>query len=133
MSRTTRIGDGVTIRTEKGQTIRAGAALFATNVPVNDRVKVHTKQVPMRTYVDCRPKCRPGASRTRSSGIRYEPYHYVRLQLAGDGEDWLIVGGEDHRSGTANDMDHRFAEAGGLDARTFPGVRKGRAIAGPDR
>ena len=35
-------GDGVTIKTENGPTIRAGAALFATNVPVNDRVKVHT-------------------------------------------------------------------------------------------
>jgi hypothetical protein len=43
-------GDGVTVITEAGPKIRAGAALFATNSPVNDRVKVHTKQVPMRTY-----------------------------------------------------------------------------------
>jgi hypothetical protein len=37
------------------------------------------------------------------------PYHYVRLQPAGEGEEWLISGGEDHRSGTVDDMDQRFA------------------------
>ena len=98
---------GISIRTGAGHKIRAGAALFATNVPVNDRVKVHTKQVPMRTYVI--------AGRVPSASVEdalvwdtLTPYHYVRLQPAGDGQDWLIVGGEDHRSGTANDMDDRF-------------------------
>ena len=37
-------------RTEAGPSIRAGAVLFATNSPVNDMVKIHTKQIPMRTY-----------------------------------------------------------------------------------
>jgi hypothetical protein len=106
--------DGVIIKTEAGYRIRAGAALFATNVPVNDRVKVHTKQVPMRTYAI--------AARVPSGSVEdalvwdtLEPYHYVRLQPAGDGHDWLIVGGEDHRSGTANDMEDRFE---GLEAWT---------------
>jgi glycine/D-amino acid oxidase-like deaminating enzyme/nitrite reductase/ring-hydroxylating ferredoxin subunit len=100
-------GDSVSIRTDAGHKIRAGAALFATNVPVNDRVKVHTKQVPMRTYVI--------AGRVPSGSVEdalvwdmLMPYHYVRLQQAGDGQDWLIVGGEDHRSGTVNDMEDRF-------------------------
>jgi hypothetical protein len=100
--------DRVMIRTDRGSKIRAGAALFATNVPVNDRVKVHTKQVPMRTYAI--------AGRVPSGSVEDAlvwdtllPYHYVRLHPAGDGEDWLIIGGEDHRSGTANDMEDRFA------------------------
>jgi hypothetical protein len=38
-----------------------------------------------------------------------EAYHYVRLQPLDEAEDLLIVGGEDHRSGMANDMDKRFA------------------------
>lgn len=100
-------GDRVTIKTEVGPQIRAGAAMFATNGPVNDKVKIHTKMMPMRTYVV--------AGRVPSGSVEdalvwdtLEPYHYVRLQPAGNGEDWLIVGGEDHRSGTANDMEDRF-------------------------
>lgn len=99
--------DGVTIQTEQGAKIRAGAAMFATNVPVNDRLKVHTKMVPMRTYAI--------AGLVPSDSIEDAlvwdtlwPYHYVRLQPASDGQDWLIIGGEDHRTGTANDMEDRF-------------------------
>ena len=100
-------GDHVVVRTEAGHRIRAAAALFATNVPVNDRVKVHTKQVPMRTYAIA-AKVPSGSVEDALVWDTLEPYHYVRLHPAGDGQDWLIVGGEDHRSGTANDMDDRF-------------------------
>ena len=37
-----------------------------------------------------------------------DPYHYVRLEPEVE-FDWLIVGGEDHKTGTANDADERFA------------------------
>ena len=112
-------GDGVTIRTEEGRTIRAGAALFATNSPVNDRIAIHTKQVPMRTYVV--------AGRVPSGSVEdalvwdtLKPYHYVRLQLAVDDFDWLIVGGEDHRTGTENDMEARFARLEAWTRERFP-------------
>ena len=100
--------DGVTVKTESGQTIRAGAALFATNSPVNDRVAIHTKQVPMRTYAMA-GRVPAGSVEDALIWDTLWPYHYVRLQPAGDGQDWLIVGGEDHRTGTANDMEDRFA------------------------
>ena len=113
-------GDGVTIRTEAGPSIRAAAALFATNGPVNDKVKIHTKEVPMRTYAI--------AGRVPSGTVQdaliwdtLEPYHYVRLQPAADGQDWLIVGGEDHRSGTANDMEDRFERLERWACERFPG------------
>ena len=41
----------VVIETEAGPTIRASAAVFATNSPTNDKVEIHAKQMPMRTYV----------------------------------------------------------------------------------
>ena len=110
---------GVTIETDKGHHIHAGAALFATNVPVNDRVKVHTKQVPMRTYAI--------AGRIPADDLEdallwdtLEPYHYVRQQPAGDGQNWLVVGGEDHRSGTANDMEDRFEKLESWTREKFP-------------
>lgn len=99
--------DGVAVKTASGHTIRAGAVLFATNSPVNDLVKVHTKQVPMRTYAMA-GRIPAGSVEDALVWDTLEAYHYVRLQPAGDGQDWLIVGGEDHRSGTANDMDVRF-------------------------
>ncbi|MES2136181.1 MAG: FAD-dependent oxidoreductase [Pseudomonadota bacterium] len=116
-------GAAVTISTENGRTIRAGAALFATNAPVNDRVAIHTKQVPMRTYAM--------AGRVPSGSVEDAliwdslwPYHYVRLQPAGEGEDWLIAGGEDHRTGTANDMEDRFARLEAWTREHFPTFAK---------
>jgi len=63
---------GVIVRLENGRTIHADAVLFATNSPVNDLVKVHTKQVPMRTYAMA-AEVPEGASRTRSPGTRWRP------------------------------------------------------------
>jgi hypothetical protein len=39
-----------------------------------------------------------------------DPYHYVRLQPA-NRSDILIVGGEDHRTGEADDAEARFSKA----------------------
>ena len=110
---------GVTVKTENGASIRANAVLFATNSPVNDRVAIHTKQVPMRTYAI--------AGKVPADSIpdalvwdTLEAYHYVRLQPAGDGKDWLIVGGEDHRTGTAVDMAERFKRLESWTTQRFP-------------
>ncbi len=109
----------IRLRTGSGHEIRAAAALFATNVPVNDRVKVHLKQVPMRTYAIA-GLVPAGSVEDALCWDMLSPYHYVRLQPAGGGNDWLIVGGEDHRSGTANDMDERFARLEQWTRERFP-------------
>ncbi|MDV3257837.1 MAG: FAD-dependent oxidoreductase [Sphingomonas sp.] len=114
--------DGIIrLRTGAGHVIRAAAALFATNVPVNDRVKVHLKQAPMRTYAIA-GLVPSGSCEDALSWDTLSPYHYVRLQPSGEGNDWLIVGGEDHRSGTANDMDERFARLEQWTRQRFPMV-----------
>ncbi|MGS1016193.1 FAD-dependent oxidoreductase [Allosphingosinicella humi] len=102
------VDGGVEVVTEAGPVIRAAAAVFCTNSPTNDKVAVHSKQVPNRTYVI--------AGRIPSASVAdallwdsYEAYHYVRIHPLGDGSDLLIVGGEDHRSGEENDMEARFA------------------------
>lgn len=113
--------DHVKVVTETGQTIRAGAVLFATNSPVNDLVKVHTKQVPMRTYVVA-GQVPSGSVEDALVWDTLEAYHYVRLQPESGGQDWLIVGGEDHRSGTENDMGDRFARLEAWTRERFPSV-----------
>jgi glycine/D-amino acid oxidase-like deaminating enzyme/nitrite reductase/ring-hydroxylating ferredoxin subunit len=104
---TEEVGSGVVIRTEQGPTIRAKAAVFATNSPVNDKVAIHTKQLPYRTYAIAGnvPK---GAVEDALIWDTFDPYHYVRLQPLDQAHDLLIVGGEDHRSGKASDMTERF-------------------------
>ena len=95
------------VRTTGGATVRARAVVVATNSPVNDRVVIHTKQAPYRTYV-------VGARVRRNSVPRLllwdtaDPYHYVRLQPLDDAHDLLIVGGEDHKTGQATDMGNRY-------------------------
>ena len=43
---------------------------------------------------------------------------------SGRGQDWLIVGGEDHRTGTANDMEERFARLETWTRERFPSFQK---------
>ena len=111
--------DGVRIETEAGPMIRARAAVFATNSPVNDKVTIHTKQLPDRTYVV--------AGRVPKGSVpdillwdTYEAYHYVRIQELDDAHDVLIVGGEDHRSGEADDMDQRLGRLADWTRKRYP-------------
>jgi glycine/D-amino acid oxidase-like deaminating enzyme/nitrite reductase/ring-hydroxylating ferredoxin subunit len=85
--------------------VTANAVVVATNVPVNDRVAIHTKQAPYMTYVvGVRvPRGDVPAVLAWDTGDRY---HYVRVARFGE-EDVLIVGGEDHKSGQAHDAPAR--------------------------
>ena len=116
---------GVTIETEAGHRIRAKAAMFATNSPVNDKVTIHTKMVPARTYVIAGPVPK-GSVPDLLIWDTLDAYHYVRLQPLSEAEDLLIVGGEDHRSGTVNDMDERFAHLEAWTRERFPAFREAR-------
>jgi glycine/D-amino acid oxidase-like deaminating enzyme/nitrite reductase/ring-hydroxylating ferredoxin subunit len=88
------------VKTKTGKTVKAKALVVATNTPVNDRVIIHTKQMPYRTYVI-------GVEIPRDAVepiLLWDddmPYHYVRLMRAQDtgANDLLIVGGEDHKTG----------------------------------
>jgi len=98
---------GVVIRTESGHVVRAQDAVIATNSPVNDMAAIHTKQAPYRTYAIAAPLPR-GNLDDALYWDTLDPYHYVRLQPAGEHE-LVIVGGEDHKSGNADDGEARFA------------------------
>jgi glycine/D-amino acid oxidase-like deaminating enzyme/nitrite reductase/ring-hydroxylating ferredoxin subunit len=91
----------LSVQTQQGFTIDANQIVVATNVPINDRFLIHTKQEPNRTYMI-------GAlipENTVKQGLYWDtghPYHYIRV-VKGDFHfkqqpcDMLIIGGEDHR------------------------------------
>lgn len=110
--------DGVTVSTRNGPKVSARAAIVATNSPINSRVAIHTKQAPYRTYVIA-GHIPSGSVTDALYWDTLDPYHYVRLQPHADG-DYLIVGGEDHKSGEAEDMQARLSRLEAWARRHFP-------------
>lgn len=105
--------------------VTAGSVIVATNSPINDRVAMHTKQAPYMTYVI--------AARVPADSVpralywdTLDPYHYVRLQRGGElgGHDLLIVGGEDHKTGHAEDTQARHGRLESWARERFPMIKK---------
>lgn len=93
------------VRTERF-TVTANHIVVATNTPVNDRVTMHTKQFPYRSYVigATIPKgsLQPALwwdTGEMDSPWPTDPYHYVRVQPFNETHDLVICGGEDHKTG----------------------------------
>lgn len=88
--------------------MRATDVVVATNSPVNLEVAIHTKQAPYRTYVNV-GKLPGGVLADALYWDTLDPYHYVRLQPLSTDEVLVIIGGEDHKAGEADDGEQRFA------------------------
>lgn len=107
-----------------GFTITADAVVVATNTPFNDRVAIHTKQAPYTTYaIGC--SIPSGAVPHGLYWDVLDPYHYVRLQsdvVPGQPSEseLLIVGGEDHKTGQADDGEERFERLERWTRERFP-------------
>jgi glycine/D-amino acid oxidase-like deaminating enzyme/nitrite reductase/ring-hydroxylating ferredoxin subunit len=124
-------GSPARVATPRG-TITCRAIVAATNTPIVSRVLIHARQAAYQTYVI-------GAVVRRDSVLRAlywdteDPYHYVRLHTVpagaagGTGDepvDLLIVGGEDHKTGQANDADTRWARLEAWARPRFPTIER---------
>jgi glycine/D-amino acid oxidase-like deaminating enzyme/nitrite reductase/ring-hydroxylating ferredoxin subunit len=109
-------GSPCRVKTELG-TITAKDVLVLTNVPVSNRFAIHTKVAAYRTYVMA------GECKGFPKGL-YEdmakPYHYVRRQETERG-NFVIVGGEDHRTGHGGATEERYAALTLFARSTCPG------------
>ena len=99
--------NGVVVKADKG-TVRATDAVIATNGPIAGSVGIHTKQAPYRTYAVA-ATLPHGSLADALYWDTLDPYHYVRLQPHSERSDMVIIGGEDHKSGEADDGEARFA------------------------
>jgi len=119
-----RDGAPARVETRSGVTVTAESVIVATHTPVNDRFRIHTRQYSHRTYVIAARLQRDALPR----GLYWdtaEPYHYVRVAPAAwHGEDALIIGGEDHKTGQADDADARFERLLMWARERFPGMRE---------
>jgi glycine/D-amino acid oxidase-like deaminating enzyme/nitrite reductase/ring-hydroxylating ferredoxin subunit len=128
------------IRNEKplqvhaGHVVSAEAVIVATNVPINNRLALHTKQAPYMTYV-IGAEVPPGSVHHALYWDTDEPYRYIRVHPGGlggrgnsttsaaPGAELLIVGGEDHKSGQADDSQERFGRLEAWARERFPAMQ----------
>jgi len=114
-----------------GFKVKANHIVVATNTPVNDVLTMHTKQWAYRTYVIAVkvPKGRLPYAMWWDTGNQdskwvAKPYHYVRLEPFDDENDLLISGGEDHKTGQADEEnlpeEHRYASLLSWTKKHFP-------------
>jgi glycine/D-amino acid oxidase-like deaminating enzyme/nitrite reductase/ring-hydroxylating ferredoxin subunit len=109
---------GVSVKTEAGFVVKANAAVVATNSPLTAPLTFHSKQAPYRTFVFTAhvPK---GVIKDVLYWDTEDPYHYVRLHPH-NGQQLLLVGGEDYKPGTMDDADKRFRKLEEWARERFP-------------
>lgn len=97
-------GEMLKVHTSKGE-VSAKAAVYATHVPPGVNL-LHFRCAPYRSYVV--------AARLKDDeyppALGYDlndPYHYYRNQLI-NGQNYLIVGGEDHKTGHEENTEASF-------------------------
>ena len=119
--------------TANGFTVKANHIVVATNTPINDWVTIHTKQWPYRTYVigakipkGTLPYALWWDTGDKESKWVSKPYHYVRLAEYDEHYDILVSGGEDHRTGQADDEgikeEDRYTKLIAWTKKRFPAV-----------
>lgn len=111
-------GRDACVATADGPSVRADAIVVATHVPFNDRLRMHTKQAAYRTYV-LALRVADGALPDVLLWDSLDPYHYVRTAREG-GTSWLIVGGEDHKSGQDDTPRRHFRQLEAWVREHFP-------------
>jgi len=121
------------IKTSDGYIVEARNIVIATNAPIIDETsKIYDKQDAYRTYVigakikkNAVPKALYWDTGNHNSENIVAPYHYVRIQRMDNDEnhDLLIVGGEDHQTGSTSsdeDIEKRYSKLESWTKEWFP-------------
>lgn len=120
-------GDVAFVKVQNGKVITCASIVIATNSPINDLVAIHTKQMSYRTYVI-------GVEVPKGKMIKglywddADPYHFLRLEKSAEGHpyEFLLVGGEDHKTGQNDNPDHCYTRLENWTRKRFP--KAGRVL-----
>ncbi|HYG73835.1 MAG TPA: FAD-dependent oxidoreductase [Planctomycetota bacterium] len=99
-------GSPCRIHTPHG-TVTALDVIVAAYSPICNWAFLHSKIPPYRTYA-IGAKLKSGKAVPGLFWDTADPYHYIRSQPDGENGEILIVGGEDHRTGTKEDTEECF-------------------------
>lgn len=113
-------GAPVRIETDAGPTVLSSACVVATNSPITDYVVTHTKQAPYRTFA-ITARLPHGSVPDALYWNDADPYIYIRIQRDEE-HDWLIVGGEDYKTGQRHDDAARLDRLAAWTRERFPMV-----------
>lgn len=112
-------GPAPKVETDGGLEVSADSIVVATNTPIHNLLTIHLKQAPYTTYAI--------AARIPSDSLpaalywdTADPYHYIRMQPGSAGYDYLIVGGEDHKTGQTKDQEQRHGRLERWARERFP-------------
>ncbi len=117
-------GERAGIETRQGHKVTAAAVIVATNSPINSRLAIPLKEAPYISYV-IGARIPPGSVPNGLYCDTADPYHYIRVQRGppangSEPYEFLIVGGEDHRTGQENDGEQRFVRLEAWARERFP-------------
>ncbi|HEX3151538.1 MAG TPA: FAD-dependent oxidoreductase [Gemmataceae bacterium] len=114
-------GRPCTVTTTHDHSVTARAIVIATNNPFEGGTILHTKVAAYITYAFAAEVTKGSLPR----GLFWDtedPYHYVRTQPGEVGNDYLIVGGEDHKTGQVSDQPERWDHLVAWARQRFPNV-----------
>jgi len=113
-------GSPATVTTEGGRTVTADAVVVAANCPFEAGMTMWARVASYTTYVVSFDM--PAGPFERALWWDTEdPYHYIRTVRTSSG-DRLIVGGEDHKTGQADDQPARWDRLEAWTRERFPGL-----------
>ena len=98
-------GTPCVVSTERHK-IKAAQVLLSANVPVTNWLFLNTKIAAYRTYAIAAV-----SNKSIPAGLYWDlqdPYHYIRSYKNLDDEEYLVIGGEDHKTGTVTDTEACF-------------------------
>jgi len=112
------------VTTADDHTITAAEIIVATHSPIKN-ILFFLKEAAYRTYVIGAEIPKGSVARalywdTGSQGVDNDPYHYVRVTAKNETSDLLIAGGEDHKTGQADDAAERFKKLEYWTKKRFP-------------
>jgi glycine/D-amino acid oxidase-like deaminating enzyme/nitrite reductase/ring-hydroxylating ferredoxin subunit len=116
-------GKPATVTTTHDHTVTARAVVVATNNPFEGGTILHTKAHAYITYAFAAEIPKDSIPR----GLFWDtedPYHYIRTQPgeAGKSFDYVIIGGEDHKTGQADDQPERWNRLTAWARERFPNM-----------
>ncbi len=114
---------GCVVKTQEGFQVNCSQVVVATNSPINDRYIIHLKQAAYRTYI-IGAKIPRGTIKKALYYDTPDPYHYIRIIDLDETHDWVLIGGEDHRTGQKKDPDEAYKALEDWSRERFPDLGK---------